>query len=274
LSFPDFPGARSRDELLIAVQRRGSALHRRRIALVTAPLVLLALVPIAVVAARSAKDPTPVASNGGTTTTTVEPSTTTSTSTTSPPPRTSVVPPTTRAPSTILNHFQPWAAPGKLRPGIKVLGHLSGGSCYAGSAPWPSIGDANNENAWHCQGYQGDGGGDPCFAPPGATNVAEVACAQSPWSGVYLLDLSEPLPSSSTGSKANGVWPWFMTLSNGERCGVIQGTGEVFAQQALNYGCDHGYASQPTASTQPWTVKYLPPGGSALKTLTVTSAWQ
>ena len=55
---------------------------------------------------------------------------------------------------------------------------------------------------------------------------------------------------------------------------VIQGTGEVFDHIALNYGCDDGYATEPSTTSQPWTVKYLPAMTKTPASLTVIAVWQ
>jgi hypothetical protein len=186
--------------------------------------------------------------------------------------RTTAMSASTRPAPTILKTFNPWVAEGTLSTGTRVLGHLSGGSCFVGTVPWSSIADASNKNAWRCNTDQGLY--DPCFAPPGNTNVTELACARTPSSGVYLLALSQPLPSSSTGSTPTGVWPWVLVLANGDQCQVVQGTAPTFGQVGLNYGCERGNASPPSTASEPWTVKFLATGAHALTTVTVTSAWE
>ena len=102
--------------------------------------------------------------------------------------------------------------------------------------------------------------------------MIQLACATSPSSGVYLLTLNQPLPKSSTGFKPSSVWPWILVLSNGDKCAVIQGTAPTLGP--LNYGCTNGYATRPDATSEPWTVRYLPNRSHMLLTLSVTSVWE
>jgi hypothetical protein len=189
---------------------------------------------------------------------------------------------TTVPASTTVKTFSPWTVAGTLSPGIQVLRRLSGGSCFAlGTNPDVLIADGNNENAWRCTNAQGMIY-DPCFAPPEASNVTEVACAATPVSGVAatpisgidLLDMSKPLLSSSTGFKSSSVQPWILVLSNGDQCEVIQGTASNLGNVFLYYGCTNGTTSDPSTASKPWTVSYLPTGGHALVTVTVTIAWE
>jgi hypothetical protein len=64
-----------------------------------------------------------------------------------------------------------------------------------------------------------------------------------------------------------------MVLSNGDECGVIQGTAPTFGP-GLNYGCTNGYATHPDTASEPWTVQYLPRGSHTLLTLSVTRVWK
>jgi hypothetical protein len=174
--------------------------------------------------------------------------------------------------TTTVNVFNPWTPERTLYPQFKVLGHLSGGSCFVGSMPDASIADPSNEYAWRCNTERGIL--DPCFAPRGKTDVTELACVAAPYLGfgVYLLELSQPLAKSSTGFTPKGVWPLVLELSNGDQCSVIQGTSS--APFFFNYGCNHGTASEPTTAHEPWTVSYLPNGAHAPVTVPVTSAWE
>jgi hypothetical protein len=202
--------------------------------------------------------------------------------TTTPASRTSVPAPTPTAPTpttlpraTAVEIYHPWTAAGTLGPGIQVLGHITGGSCFTGSVADASVADPDDENAWRCsadQVGQNVGPTDPCFAPPGKTNVTELACASTPSSGVYLLTLAQPLKSSSTGFKPTGVWPWLLVLSNGDQCEIIQGTAS--APGYLNYGCNVGTASNPSTTSQPWTVSYLPNGAQTKVTVDVATVWE
>ena len=92
--------------------------------------------------------------------------------------------------------------------------------------------------------------------------------------GVELLELSQPLPDSSTGFTPTGVWPLVMVLSNGDQCEVIQGTGQSFGKSALSYACNGGYASSPLTTSGAWSISYLANGAESLITLAVTTAWE
>jgi hypothetical protein len=195
-----------------------------------------------------------------------------------PPPTTQTSPRSTTSTivsasrSTTVDSFNPWIAAGSLNSHYRSLGHLSGGSCLVGSKSDASIADTSNEYAWRCSTDQGIY--DPCFAPRGEKDVSELACAATPYLrlDVYLLDLSTPLASSSTGFTPNGVWPLVLLLSNGDQCTVIQGT----ASPPFNfhYGCAHGTASQPTTAHEPWTVSYLPNGANTPVSVAVTTVWE
>jgi len=207
------------------------------------------------------------------TTTTAELSTSTTAATPAPSP-TAAASTVRAAPvasaATAVTTYTPWTAAGGLKPGTRVLGHLADGSCFVGGQPWSSIGASSNAHAWRCN--SGDGIWDPCFAPAGKANIAELACARTPTSGVYLLALSQPLATSSPGGKSNGAWPFSMTLMNGDDCQVIQGTAPVSGDVALSYGCTHGHAEAPNTTTKQWTVRYQRTATNSLTTVAVTTA--
>jgi hypothetical protein len=137
-----------------------------------------------------------------------------------------------------------------------------------------SIADPSNEQAFRCSIDQGTY--DPCFAAPATINVLQLACAGNPYLAfnVYVLTLSQPLATSSTGFAPTGEWPLVLVLSNGDQCQVIQGTANVIYQVAFSYGCGDGNASSPNTRAQPWTVSYLPTGTTAAVTVEVSSAWE
>jgi hypothetical protein len=116
---------------------------------------------------------------------------------------------------------------------------------------------------------------DPCFAPPDESNVTEVACAESPWSGIELLKLTKPLSFSASGTPSAGASvPWFMEISNGDRCGLTTGTTGEAGGVTLAYGCRLGNASTPDTTTEPWTVEYLPNDSHVLVSVDVVTAWR
>jgi hypothetical protein len=210
-----------------------------------------------------------------------------------PPPSpvsVSTIPPTVAPAASVplttsIQSYNPWTGPGTLSPQFHVVGQLTGGTCTTdlggtnaegqSSVVNASIADPSNEQAFRCNADQGIMF-DPCFAPPATTNVDQLACASSPYldSDVYVLTLSQPLASSSTGFTPTGVWPLVLVLSNGDQCQVIQGTGNVVGQVTFNYGCNSGDATFPNTSTQAWTVTYLPTGATTSMTVEVTTAWE
>jgi hypothetical protein len=260
--------------------------RRRRLIATTAVIVaVMAAVALPLASLRSSSGPKSFNPAGGSTTSTTRTSVP-SVATTSPP--TTTTPPTTTSPptsgttvtaTTVVNTYNPWATAGTLNPDFHVVGHLTDGSCfdnlgyknYLGqtSVADSSIADANNESAWRCTTDQGTQ--DPCFAPPGTSDVTELACALNPYlrDDVYLLAMSQPLPSSSTGDTPMGSWPMVLELQNGEQCEVIQGT----ATQG-NYGCTDGSTSNPSTASEPWTVSYWPAGSHTAVTTAVTAVWQ
>jgi hypothetical protein len=135
--------------------------------------------------------------------------------------------------------------------------------------------DVADNNAWRC--FSGSGVYDPCFAPPEASNVTQLACAASPFSDVMLMTLSKPLPSSFNGNTGNTgssqSSPWFMQLANGDQCGLTTGTVQSAGGVALVYGCRSGVASSPNTSTQPWTAQYLPNNSHVISDVAITTAW-
>ncbi|HEY6792161.1 MAG TPA: hypothetical protein VI365_33090 [Trebonia sp.] len=161
--------------------------------------------------------------------------------------------------------FNPWTAAGTLLPGIKVAETISGSSCTAGS-PW----DPGSRYAWECGAYFA------CFAPPGRTDVTQVACMSGPWSDAYLLNLTTPLASSSWGTPtaAELEYPWAVALANGQECVVLHGTGQLLDGLELNTACNDGYVTFPSTGTDPWTVKYVASGSSSPVTVAVTTAYR
>jgi hypothetical protein len=169
---------------------------------------------------------------------------------------------------TQVGNFNPWNAAGALSSSLHATTPVSGGSCAQSSAF-----DVGNANAWRCTVPSG-GFLDPCFAPPGRTAVAQVACGESPWSAYTVLTLSTPLASSSWGTPAdNQSYPWAMVLANGQHCGLIDGTGAEIDGASFNFGCTVGYASYPKTATQPWTAAYAAASSGPATSVGVTTAW-
>lgn len=169
---------------------------------------------------------------------------------------------------TAIDVFAPWTVAGKLAPGVRVVGHLTDGTCWT-----RSIADSADPNAWRCGSAPAHGIYDPCFAPPTQANAAELACAATPWSGVYMLHLAHPLAFSQSGTSAKSPLPWFMQLADGERCGLNSGAASEAAGVTLNYNCTSGTASVPDTRTQPWTVQYLAHDSHVISAVDVVTAW-
>ena len=213
-------------------------------------------------------DPAASDRSGPTTTATQPPVGTLSTTTTAPTTTTTTTPASTPS-STTTEMFAPWTTEGTLAPGIQVVANLEDGSCSA-----ESIADGANQNAWQCS--SGNDVYDPCFAPPNETNVTQVACAQTPLSGVDVLTLVQALPSSSTGTSADTgstPAPWFMQLANGDTCGRTTVTAPSAGSPSLSYACQSGVAGTLNTSTEPWTVKYLPNNSDVSSDVAVSTAW-
>jgi hypothetical protein len=176
---------------------------------------------------------------------------------------------TTTTPPVETRHetFQPWSTTTSLAPGIRAIGSPSGGNCWTESIP-----DYDNPYAWRCLAanviY------DPCFAPPGATNVNEVACATTPTSGVYLLKLSTPLPQASSSRTPGPSYSWYVVLSNGQGCTRFDAAGPpTLDGVTLDFTCTVGAAAEPVRTTEPWTDRYAPSLTGPLQPVTVTEAW-
>lgn len=228
--------------------------------------------PGATISTTTTSDPAVSGTSAPTTTTTRPPDRAVSTTTAVPPTTTTTT--TTTAPggtpsSTVTEVFAPWTSEGVLAPGIQVTATLNDGSCSTAS-----LADGADQNAWRCS--SGNSVYDPCFAPPDESNVTQVACTQSPWSGVDVLTLVQPLASSSTGTTGDpgpAPVPWYIQLANGDQCGRTTGTASSAGGLSLSYACQLGSASSPNTSTEPWTVQYLPNNSQVVSDVAVITAW-
>ena len=160
--------------------------------------------------------------------------------------------------------FNPWTAAGTLQPGIKVAETVSGSRCTAGST-W----DTGSPYAWVCGGFFA------CFAPPGRTDVTQVACMSGPWSDASLLNLATPLAASSWGmpTATELKYPWAVALANGQECVTLHGTGQLVDGLALDTACNDGYVTFPSTTTDSWTVRYVASGSHSPVTVAVTTAY-
>lgn len=237
----------------------GPASHHR------APLAAAVSPTTAKASAVSSVDSVTAASTT-TTASTFSPNTSVPVITTSPPP----TPATTTPPApvtTSLKVFGPWAADGSLASDVPVTGKTNG-SCWTSS-----IALSWDANAYRCMA--GNEIYDPCFASAASTH--EVACANSPWSGIELMTLTAPLPSGNgagTGGGQGGLWA--VQLASGDRCVVGTGTGTEVGGQGLPYVCaSGGFAGGVDQQHQPWTVEYAKSDSSGvLVTETVAVAWK
>lgn len=174
---------------------------------------------------------------------------------------------------TTVTIYNPWSTDGRLSPRFEVVGHLVDGYC-----PTASIADPSNQNAWRCY-PKSEPFFDPCFAPPGAADISELACAIAPYLDhqVLLLKVSHPLAKASTGIKPRREQPLLLILSNGAQC-TISPTQGTQTNRGYDYVCNLGpksahYASTPDTAAEPWTVRYAVNGTSAPVTIAVTAAW-
>lgn len=199
-------------------------------------------------------------------------SATTQTSTTTIHPASSTTSPgtsTTPPSQTEIQTYNPWTAAGTLSSGVEVKEHLAGTGCDGAS-----VFDGENRYAWECQLPSGGAFYYPCFAPPGETNVTQVACASSPWSGVTVIDLVQPLAQSSWGTPTpKPSFPWAMVLANGQDCGLIYGTGSEVDGVEFNYGCTAGYTAYPSTSMNQFTAQYVPSSSGPVISVAVTTEW-
>lgn len=61
--------------------------------------------------------------------------------------------------------------------------------------------------------------------------------------------------------------------SNGQQCGVIEGTGSEIDGMGFNYRCTAGYATYPNPGTPLWTAKYSAGRSDPVSSVPVTAAW-
>ena len=143
------------------------------------------------------------------------------------------------------------------------------GSCWEGSVA--VLGD---RNAWRCT--QGNEILDPCFSSPYNFNLNYVACAGNPWSGIKVIRLSAPLPTSIANSSngANLSSAWALQLGNGDHCVVGTGENAIVSGIIMDYYCISGaVAGSLDNNRQPWTIEYLPKGSDTISAISVRSAW-
>ena len=134
--------------------------------------------------------------------------------------------------------------------------------------------DQGNPYAWRC--FLSSGAFyDPCFTPAARSDVTQVACRDSPWSGAVIINLATPLARSSWGTPKPSAtkYPWAMTLANGQECALIKGTAPIMDGVTFYFGCTDGYASFPNTGAEPWTVDYAANSSSPVAPIAVTTAF-
>jgi hypothetical protein len=154
---------------------------------------------------------------------------------------------TAKAQMTAVHIYAPFGSDGT--PTVPISRTVTG-ECFAGSL------SSGRSDAWRCtitNELQ-----DPCFA---AGHVARyVLCPEGgPWSGkVMRLNLPHGLPAGQNNSEPPPTTEpaWAVELSDGARCRLLTGTGNIVADLRENYDCTDSMVLYGDANhaTQPWTI--------------------
>jgi hypothetical protein len=164
---------------------------------------------------------------------------------------------------TEVEFFEPWDG-SKLVRSVRVVADVSG-SCFSGSLP------VDDPHAWRC--LAGDVIYDPCFAPPTESHPTELACG-SPWSGLTMLRLTDPLPGGAANKATAPSAGWLLQLANGARCQLSQGAAGTTDGVPVAYLCSGGTAASALDwSEEPWAVQYLSPAHRSPQRVDVVVAW-
>jgi hypothetical protein len=168
---------------------------------------------------------------------------------------------------TSVDFVTPWTASGTLSAQEKVTSRVSG-SCWTGSL------NVNESDAWRCA--SGNAIYDPCFSSF-SYEATDVACLISPWTGVVLLRLTKPLPTSQrhpVSDKSEPSPDWALELSDGDHCVLVSGTIDTLGGVLLPYYCSSGaLAGTLNMQSEPWTVEYYRSGSDVLYDVNVKVAW-
>jgi hypothetical protein len=167
--------------------------------------------------------------------------------------------------ATAIRTFVPFTSRG-LSPSVHLLGKASG-SCFS-----RSVAVNGDPAAYRC--LDGNNLRDPCIENPGPDRT-EFACVANPWSGAYLLTVTQPLPAAESTTGSPSAPYWAIELANGDRCTLSTGTSTLVAGVALYYSCGSGSAAGGfNTGHQPWTVQYQVAGAASLTTAAITVAWK
>lgn len=164
-------------------------------------------------------------------------------------------------PATEITTFSPYAATGTL---VVPVADQRAGSCWTGSIAAPA------PDTYRC--FAGDQILDPCFAPPGVTRPATVACIADPWSAAQVVRLTDPLPQIQP---QPGARPWALLLASGVRCTAVTGTVSSVAGVEMQYLCGGGAAAGIVSDdVNHMVVAYGPQGAASLARVAVRTAWR
>jgi hypothetical protein len=116
-----------------------------------------------------------------------------------------------------------------------------------------------------------DGGtiADPCFAGP-ADGTGTLLCLQAP-EATTALQVTPDGPVNTPPTPLPNALPWYIELSNGQRCGMLGGATGLVNGMRLNYGCRDGTLfGDPDRSSPVWTIAYQPTGSRTVSTVPIT----
>lgn len=200
------------------------------------------------------------------TTTTMAVSTTAAARSTTTAGRSMTTIPTAAPSRTQVDTFAPFTFSGTVSPDVRVARTVVG-TCFATSIA------VAVQGTYRCM--SGNYIYDPCFAS-GSGSQTELACAETPWAGVTLMEVSGPLPIDVPEPGNPISSPWVIQLANGERYVVSTGANAAVGGVNLPYYCSPSNTETSTVSetSEPWTVQYLPSStSSVLTSVVVVVAW-
>jgi hypothetical protein len=163
---------------------------------------------------------------------------------------------------TKVESFRAYDATGRLT--VKVA-DVADGRCWTNSLGAPAA------DTFRC--FKGDNVIlDPCFARPGASAPAEVACVLTPWSEATVLRLTEPLPKSDP---IKAVKPWALLLRDGQHCVASTGMVPTVSGVDLDYQCGTGHGLGGLKMQSQWaTAMYADLTSQTVHPVTVATIWR